>query len=183
MTDERNLEQRDAPQASLAPGPAAEGRQLSRVVAEAALGEQRIENAEVTLKARSAPADDLVRPERKRTRMRREHESVELPELAPPVVRRPLPNVPVVRRAKVPVVMRSDLVSLTVCGRDLGQRPADDVGRRREADVRRAASMPRWFIRLVMRPVEEVDAADKEREVRMRAPRNAAPVGPELNTA
>jgi len=34
-----------------------------------------------------------------------------------------------------------------------------------------------------VRPVDEIDAADEEREVRMRAARNGAPVGEELRPA
>src|SRR5205823_1900444 len=170
--------------------------ELARVVAEAAAGEHAVEHGQRSLQARGATADDLGGGEReldRRTqsviRDRVEEQPVELHELAVQVARRPAHDGASIRTAEVSVVVRTDLVSLAIGGRDLPECARDDLTgraaalRAREPNVRAAAGVPR-------RPVEEptllreqVDAANEEGEVSMCSAGDRAPVRPELRAA
>jgi hypothetical protein len=76
----------------------------------------------------------------------------------------------------VPVEVRADLVPFLIRGGGLRQRVLGEAGIRREPDVRPATWVPRRRVALVVRPIDEVDAADEEGEVRVHAPGDRAPV-------
>src|SRR5207248_1994709 len=109
VSDERQLEQRHAPETESPRRPRAEKRDVARVVAEAALGEHRVEHVEIALEARRAPADDLSRAERQ---FAAEEQAVELVQLSAPVAGQPGRDA--ARPAEVAVVVRPDLVPLPV---------------------------------------------------------------------
>src|SRR5439155_11936873 len=118
-----------------------------------------------------------------------EEQRIELVELPRPVRGSPLVHVPAVRLAEVPVEVRPDLVSLAVGARDLAQRPPDNLRggepeiRPREPDVRDPRRMPGRVIPAPLSVRKQVDAADEEREVRVRLPRDRPPVRPEPDPA
>src|SRR5262249_56349727 len=110
-------------------------------------------------------------------------ELVGLVELLLPVGAVPLVGVGWERCREVADEVRPDLVALVVRAFDLRERPARVLARRREADVGATRRMTRRVVLARMRPVDEVDAADEEGEVRMDPPRDRAPVRPELRPA
>src|SRR5205823_12518598 len=89
------------------------------------------------------------------------------------------------RRAEVAVEVRADLVSLAVPRRDRAQRPArvELAARKAEADVGAPDGVPRRVVEVAVRPVDQVDAADEEREARVGPARDRAPVAPEPRPA
>ena len=120
-------------------------------------------------RSRSRPNWKLARPEEQR---------VELLELACPICGRPV--VDATGAAEVTVEMRADLVAVAIAGHDAAQRsghgevPTGEC----ESDRRLAALMSRRPVAQPMSPVNEIDAADEEREVRPRSARDRAPVRP-----
>ncbi len=66
VPDERQFEEREAPDAVALDRPRAEQRLAARVVPEAALRENRIEDGEVPFETRRPAADDLARAEPER---------------------------------------------------------------------------------------------------------------------
>ena len=181
MPDERELEQRHAPESALPLRPIAEACDLTRVVAEAVARQHAVQHREIALQARRSLADDLRRTERKLVSP--EHELVELVELVLPVAGAPFADVAGIRRAEMAVEMRPDLVPFAVRAANVGQRPAHDVDRQCKADVGAARTVPRGPVDRAVRPVEEVHAADEEREVRADFARDRPPVRPELRAA
>ena len=184
VPDERQLGQREAPEPALAPRPPAERRLAARVVAEAAPGEHRVEDAEVPLEARRPRADDLAPPEAG-LRPGPEEQCVELVELLLPVGRGPLAHAAGERRAEVADEVGGDLVPVAVARRDPppGAGDGEVAGRQREPDRRGAGLVPRRLVARAVRPVDQVRAADEEGEVSVRAASDGAPVAPHPRAA
>src|SRR4029077_5753028 len=131
---------------------------------------------QVALEARRPVADDLAAPERKLARP--EEQLVELVELVRPICSRPV--VDATGAAEVTVEMRADLVAVAIAGHDAAQRPGDGEVTTGECESDRglAALMSRWPVAQPLSPVDEIDTADEEREVRLRSMRYRAPVRP-----
>src|SRR5205823_1785582 len=87
-------------------------------------------------------------------------------------------------RAEVAVVVRPDLVALAIRGGDLAQhRERAALVLEREADIGAARVVARRPVEVAPAPVEQVDAADEEREVRVGLARDRAPVLPQPRPA